>query len=202
MKDRGPQEGLHRWVALGEADRPGVAGDIRQSQRSLDLVQVLEEPQALGQVPEQRAFFGGDAGGDEGLYAPGVVEGHQRAIAGPGQRTGAVYDPLQDGAEVEAPADAKAGLAQPGEALAQRLVFSPQTVGFFERDARPAERLRFCNFQIHGADCTTRLPKTSQEKHSFGVTGHTKYTRALYVVSRGNNRKEGARPWTRWKPKD
>ena len=179
MKDRGPQEGLHRRVALRKADRSGVAGDIRQSQRPLDLVQVLEEPQSLGQVPKPRALFGGDAGGDEGLYAPGVVEGHQRAIAGPGQRTGAVYDPLQNGVEVEAPADAKAGLAEPGEALPQRLVFSPQHGGFFERDARPAEYLRFCNIQIHGTDYTTQLPKTSQKGHSFGVKGHTKFTRAL-----------------------
>ena len=167
-------------MAIGEADRPGVGADIRQSQRSLDLVQVLEEPQALGQVPEPRAFFGGDAGGDEGLYAPGVVEGHQRAIAGPGQRTGAVYDPLQDGGEVEAPADAKAGLAQPGEALPQRLVFPPQTVGFFERDARPVEYLRFCSVQIHGADYTTQFTKTSQNGHSFGVKGHGKDTSKVY----------------------
>ena len=176
MKDRGPQEGLHRWVALGKADRSGVAGDIRQSQRSLDLVQVLEEPQALGQVPESRALFGGDAGGNEGLYAPGVIEGHQRAIAGPGQRTGAVYDPLQHGIVVEIFGDAKAGFAQPGEAIPQRLIFSPQTVGFFERDARPAKYLRFCSVQIHGADYTTQLPITSQKGHSFGVKGHTKYT--------------------------
>ena len=161
MKDRGPQEGSHRRVALRKADRPGVAGDIRQSQRSLDLVQVLEEPQALGQVPERLAFFGGDAGGDEGLYAPGVVKGHQRAIAGPGQRTGAVYDPLQNGVEVEAPADAKAGLAQPGEAVPQRLIFSPQTVGFFERDARPAEYLRFFDSSLHVSDHITRGTKVT-----------------------------------------
>ena len=169
MKDRDPQKGSHRRVALGKADRPRVTGDIRQSQRSLDLVQVLEEPQALGQVPVPRAFFRGDAGGHEGLYAPGGVEGRQRAIAGPGQLTGAVYDPLQDGVEVEAPADAKAGLAQPGEAVPQRLIFSPQLVCFMKRDARPAEYRRFFDSSLHGSDYTTRGTKAAQKSHSLGI---------------------------------
>ena len=116
------------------------------------------------------------------LYAPGVVpkatKGHQRAIAGPGQRTGAVYDPLQHGIVVEIFGDAKAGFAQPGEAIPQRLIFSPQTVGFFERDVRPAEYLRFCNVQIHGADYTTQPPITSRKGHSSEAKGHTKYTPA------------------------
>ena len=90
---------------------------------------------------------------------PESSEGHQRAIEGPGQRTGAVYDPLQNAVEVEAPVDAKAGLAQPGEAVPQRLIFSPQLVGFFERDARPAEYLRFCDSWLHVSDYTTRGTK-------------------------------------------
>ena len=90
------------------------------------------------------------------LYAPGVVEGHQRAIAGLGQRTGAVYDPLQNGVDVEAPADAKAGLAQPGEAVPERLIFSPQIVCFLKRDARPGEYLRFFDSSLHVSDYTTR----------------------------------------------
>ena len=121
---------------------------------------------------------------------PESFEGHQGAIAGPGQRTGAVYDPLQNGVDVEAPADAKAGLAQPGEAIPQRLIFSPQHGGFLERDARPAEYLRFCNIQIHGVDYTTQLPITSQKRHIFRVKSHTKYTPAFYIVLRQNNRKE------------
>ena len=132
ITDGGSQEGLHRRMAFGKANRPGVAGDIRQSQRLLDLVQVLEESQTLGQFPETRALFGGNAGGDEGLYLPGVGEGHQRAVASPGERTGAVYDLLQDGGEVEAFVDPKAGLAHPGQTVAERVNLSTQPVGFLE----------------------------------------------------------------------
>ena len=159
ITDRGSQEGLHRRVALGKADRPGVAGYIRHSKRFLYLVQVLEESQTLGQVPEHRAFLGGDAGGEEGFYAPGVVEGHQRAIAGLSQRTGAVYDPLQDGVEVEALADAEAGLAQPGETVSQPLILLPQPLGFLKGNTRPAARLWLSDLRLHMANCTTRITK-------------------------------------------
>ena len=153
ITDGSSQEGLHRRMAFGKADRPGVAGDIRQSQRLLDLVQVLEESQTLGQFPEPRALFGGDAGGDEGLYFPGVGEGHQRAVASPGERTGAVYDLLQDGGEFEAFVDAKAGLAHPGQTVAERVNLSPHPAGFLEARIPPGEGLEFlCDTLMHGAN--------------------------------------------------
>ena len=69
--------------------------------------------------------------------------------------------PCRTAVEVEAPADAKAGLAQPGEAVPQRLIFSPQLVGFLKRDARPAEYLRFFDSWLHVSDYTTRGTKVT-----------------------------------------
>ena len=161
MADRGPQKGPHRRMAFGKADRLGVAGDIRQSQGFLYFVQVLEESQALGQVPQTPALLRGDAGGDEGLYAPGGAKGQKGAIASVGQQTGLVYDPLQHGIVVEIFGDAKAGFAQPGEAIPQRCNLSPQLVCFLKRDVRPEEYLRFCDSWLHVSEYTSRGTKVT-----------------------------------------
>ena len=117
MTDRRPQKGLHRRMVLGKAGRTGVAGNILESERPGDLIQVSQQTQPLGQGAHSPAFLGSHAGGDQAAYAPGVVEGHQRAVAGAGQRTGAVNDFLQDVIDVQIRGDAKPGLGHPGEPL-------------------------------------------------------------------------------------
>ena len=57
-----------------------------------------------------------------------VVDGRDHAVAGAGQRAGAVHDLVQDGVEVEARADALDSSVQRGEAVPQRLVLLPQFV--------------------------------------------------------------------------
>ena len=42
--DRGSQKALHRWVALGKADGPGMAGDVPQPQRPLNFVEKFQQP--------------------------------------------------------------------------------------------------------------------------------------------------------------
>ena len=119
------QKGLHRpqrRADLGQAGRPGMAGEIGQPQRFGKHAQVLEELQSPGQVDEALALLCGQAGGDEFRRLPGVVEDSDSADARAGQRTGAVDNPLQDGIEVEVGGDLDAGLAQSGEAVAQNLI--------------------------------------------------------------------------------
>ena len=127
MTDRGSQKGLHRRVAFRKADRAGVAVDFSQSQRPLNLAQVPEESQALGQGSQSPSFFGSHPGGDEVLHAPCVVEDQERSVPGAGQRACAVDDPLKDGVQVESFGDAKAGFAQPGEAASQRFSLRPHS---------------------------------------------------------------------------
>ena len=69
------------------------------------------------------------AGGEEVLGLPRLVDGHDGGVAGAGQLAGALHDFAQDGLEVEARADAQARRAQSGHALPQQRVLSPKVVG-------------------------------------------------------------------------
>ena len=119
------RKGLYRpqrRVDLGQADRPGVAGEVGQPQRFGKHAQVLEELRSSRQVDEALALLCGQAGGDELRWLPVVVEDGDPADACAGQRAGAVGNPLQDGIEVEVGGDLDAGLAQSGEAVAQKFI--------------------------------------------------------------------------------
>ena len=63
------------------------------------------------------------AGGDQVADLARLVDGRDQAVAGAGQRPGAVRDLLQDGGLVETRADPLDGRAQPGNALARRRRF-------------------------------------------------------------------------------
>ena len=113
-------------------------------------------------------FFGRDAGGDEVAGLSALVDGRDAAVSGPGQGARALDDLVQDGVEVEAGADTEDGGAEPGDAVSQRLVLSPQalvTIG------APAHRYR------------EKRP-TSQNRHSVSVTNHTDVTTIVYRAIR------------------
>ena len=66
--------------------------------------------------------------GEEVLPVAGVVRKGHHAVTGAGQGTGTVQDTLEQRVEAQAPVDAQAGLAEPGEPLPQRLDFPQQFV--------------------------------------------------------------------------
>ena len=59
-----------------------------------------------------------------------LVEGGNPAVAGTGQRPGAVDDLLQDDVQVQALIDAQAGLAQPGQTVLEDRYLWVARVGF------------------------------------------------------------------------
>ena len=141
IADRGAEKALHRRVALGKADRPGVAGDVPEPQRPLGLVEEPQQSQALRAGLNSISLVRSDAGSDEVLEFPEVTHDQERAVTGAGQGAGLVYDPLQDGAEVQLPGDAEGGLAQPGKTVPQRLYLPLHPGGFLEADARAGHGL-------------------------------------------------------------
>ena len=87
---------------------------------------MFEQVGAVGPFEQAAAHLVGDARGDEVLGRAGLVDGGDRGVARIGERAGAVDDLLEHGREVEARADAQAGLAKRGEAGAQRFVLAPE----------------------------------------------------------------------------
>ena len=100
--------------------------EVRQPQRFADAAEPLEEEHTVGKLGELAALLGGQSGVEEVLDAPGVVQEGDDAVAGAGQGAGAVQDALEHVVEVQALADAQAGLAEAGQPLAQGLVFFTQ----------------------------------------------------------------------------
>ena len=129
MAHRRGLQGLRRHQVRGKAERPEVAGQVSQPHRSRNVPEVLEEPRPIGPVLQLLPLFRGEARGDVLQRLPRVVDGRDRPVAGAGQCPGALDDLVQDGADVEARADAQDRPAQPGHAVAKRLVLSPQLVG-------------------------------------------------------------------------
>ena len=113
----------------GEAERTDIVAQARQPQGGLEVAKVLEQPRPVRPVGHLLLFGLREAGGDELLHVPGAVVGRDDAVAGVGQRAGAVDDLLQHRVEVEARADAQDSVAQPGDALLERLDLSPQRGG-------------------------------------------------------------------------
>ena len=77
-------------------------------------------------------LFRSQAGGDEVLELSRLIKGRDPAVAGAGQRAGALHNFTQNGIDIEALADAQTGLAQPGEALSQRLDLYSQLAAWFQ----------------------------------------------------------------------
>ena len=100
------EHGLRRDHVLGKAERPEVAGHVSQSHRSRKVPEVLEQLRPVGPVQHLLVFLGSDPRGGEFLGLSRLVDGRDRAVAGAGQRAGALDDLVQDGVDVEAGADA------------------------------------------------------------------------------------------------
>ena len=113
----------------GEAERPDIDRQVRQPQRGLEVAKVLEQPRPVGPVDHLLLLGRGEAGGDELLDVPCVVNSRDNPVTGAGEGAGAVDDLLQNGVEVEARTDAQDGGAQPGDAFLERLYLSPQCGG-------------------------------------------------------------------------
>ena len=124
VEDRRCQKGhgrayRQRREEIGKAKRPDVAEQVREAERFRNPIEVLKEPHPVRQVPQLSGLLGGHPGGEEVLYPSRIVEERNHTVACAGQGPGTVQDTLQHRLEVEALIDAKAGLAQPGEAVPQ-----------------------------------------------------------------------------------
>ena len=112
-----------------EAEFPDIGRQVGHSQRLPQVPEVLEQAQPVGPRDHCRVLAGRQAGADEVLRLSGVVDRRDQAVAGAGQRAGAVDDLPQDGLEVEAGADAQDGCAQVRDAVLERLDPSTQFIG-------------------------------------------------------------------------
>ena len=129
MAHRRHLQGLRHQKVGAEAMGADVAGKIVQAKRARQVAQVREQPRPVGPVQQLPLLVRGQSGGDEVLGLAGGVDGGDRAVAGAGQRAGAVHHLLQDGHHIEARADAQDGRAQSRDAFAQRLVLASQLAG-------------------------------------------------------------------------
>ena len=140
----------HGWTEIGKAHRPDVPEQVRDPQRLLKAVEVLEDlPPLRRQSPDSLGLFGGQPGGEEVLYPSGLVKERDHPVAGLRQRPGGVQHALQHRVEVEALVDAQAGLAQPGQPFPQGLVLSQQVV--FPCHSTTSVGLRKARRSSHGS---------------------------------------------------
>ena len=137
---------------MGKPTDPGVAGNISNPQRYLDLVQVSQQPETLGHGLNQLHLFGGHARGEEVPGLAGGVEGQQRAEPGVGQRPGPVDDPLQDRIHAQVAVDVKSGLIQTGQMSAQLLDLPIESGDLCPRLSRASKVLGICVLRIHAPD--------------------------------------------------
>ena len=125
MAHRRALEGAERQHLGGKAERAHIGGHVRQPERARQVAEIREQPRPVGPLDHVPVPLLRQAGGDEvpGLL-PGLVDGGDAAVACAGQRAGALDDLLEHRVEVESGADAQAGRAQRGDALAQRFDFA------------------------------------------------------------------------------
>ena len=124
------------------AERAGVVREVRQPPRRREAAQVLEEPEPVGPRGQRCVFLRREAGGDEVEGAVRNGRGVDGAVAGAGERAGALDGLAQHGVEVEARADAQDRRDQGGTAvdrvfgssrrfveIVQRSVLTPRSNG-------------------------------------------------------------------------
>ena len=129
MAHRRALEGpLPRYEVRGEAERAHIGGHVRQPERAREVAEELEQPRPVGPLLHPPVLLVGEPGGDEVPGLARLVDGGDGAVARAGERAGALDDLLQHRVEVEARADAQAGRAQGGDALAQRFVLAGEVV--------------------------------------------------------------------------
>ena len=111
-------------------------GQVREPQRRVQVAEVFEQPRPVGPRRELAVLFRREARADEVLHLSRLVDGGDHAVAGAGERTGAVNDLLQDGGQVETRVDAQ----DRGAERAQRLDLLPRFSGFVQTDLPPRTR--------------------------------------------------------------
>ena len=138
MMHRRAQEGRRPPRGLrGMAERLDVGRQVGQSQHARQVPEVLEEAHPGGPADHPLVFLGSEPGKDGFLDLPRVVDCRDHAVAGTGQRAGAVDDLAQDGGDLEACVDAQDSRAQIRAAVPQRLVLALQLVVAPQRLAPP-----------------------------------------------------------------
>ncbi|MEZ5124228.1 MAG: hypothetical protein R2736_22120 [Solirubrobacterales bacterium] len=100
-EDRHPEERAHVRMAVREAVRARVVGDVVEAQRPRVADQHPENATAVGQVADRAVGLGIDADGQEALeLAALLVEDAQRGEPRAGELAGLVEHALQDRLEV------------------------------------------------------------------------------------------------------
>ena len=122
---RRSQHGVRGYQVGKNPERTDVGGQIAQSQGSVQVPQVLEEPRSVGPLDQLPAQVGCHPGGDEVLDLPRSIDRGEQAELGAGQGAGALDDLPQDGLRLEASADAQHGRDQLGGAVPRTLHWSP-----------------------------------------------------------------------------
>ena len=110
----------------GQVQRGQVAGHIRLAERFGKVPEMLEEPGAFGPHHQLLEHFGRETGAQE-VHEPAVsVDRRDDALAAAGQRPRAVDCLPEHRVQIEARTDAQHRAAQPGEAVPERPVLTPQ----------------------------------------------------------------------------
>ena len=125
MAHRGPQEGIRQHQVGGEAERLDIGGQGVDAKRCIEVAEVGEQSRAVRPGREPRRRIGREPRGDEVPNLAPFVNGGDDAVAGAGQRAGAVDDLAQHGADVEARVDAQDGCGQARGALLEGLGLRP-----------------------------------------------------------------------------
>ena len=100
-------EGLRAYQLAGKAERTDKGGQVREPQRPVQVAEVFEQPRPVGPHRELAVLFRREARADEVLHLSRLVDGGDHAVAGAGERAGAVNDLLQDRGQVETRVDAQ-----------------------------------------------------------------------------------------------
>ena len=78
-------QSLHWRVIFRKYNRHGVAGDVPESQRSLNLAHITKESKTLWLTLDQLSNFGRNAAGEDLLYYPVGLVSEKQPIPGAGQ---------------------------------------------------------------------------------------------------------------------
>lgn len=160
-------EAPRREPVRGEPGRVQIRRDVRDPHGSPEVADVLEQHGALRPLRGALMLLVGQAGGDAFPSAPGLVDPHDRGVAGLRPFTRAPADFVGDGPGTGACPDAKACRAEVRQALTQRLAPRRPVVIRHPSHASPARpirpvQIRKTAFSVNaGARLRTKLAQIS-----------------------------------------
>ena len=130
MAYRGALDGLRpRKQVEGKAQRTDKGGRVSHPHRSREVPKVLEEPQSVGPFRQLAMFVRSQAGRDEVLDLPRVVDGRDQAAVSSRQLPGALHNFAQHGVDIEACSDANAGRGELGDVVPQPFYLLSEFLG-------------------------------------------------------------------------